>query len=188
MTCIRVWCYDVTRNEVAAVYASPRKLVWIVCHLNLFWGGGGSACSDLFVTWVVGCVTFWATQGDKHLVPALNTISETFLWVWFQIPLFRFDASLHALSTNSYIEDTRQFEAVSVSHRQGTEFITMELVWVDTQSLLACFYTDVSQWWQLHGAWAKREILWIARLNYLLKCSCVKACPEPSDVPRTTKN
>ncbi|XP_070211781.1 exocyst complex component 4-like isoform X2 [Littorina saxatilis] len=28
-----------------------------------------------------------------------------------KIPLFRFDASLHALSTNSYIEDTRQFEA-----------------------------------------------------------------------------
>ena len=45
MTCIRVWCYDVTRNEVAAVYASPRKLVWIVCHLNLFFlGGGGGIC------------------------------------------------------------------------------------------------------------------------------------------------
>lgn len=28
-----------------------------------------------------------------------------------KIPLFRFDASLHALSTNSYIEDTRQFDA-----------------------------------------------------------------------------
>ncbi|KAK7482018.1 hypothetical protein BaRGS_00026710 [Batillaria attramentaria] len=35
--------------------------------------------------------------------------------VWSNIqavlPLFRFDASLHALSTNSYIEDTRQFDA-----------------------------------------------------------------------------
>lgn len=31
-----------------------------------------------------------------------------------QVTLFRFDASLHALSTNSYIEDTRQFDAVSV--------------------------------------------------------------------------
>ncbi|KAL8567914.1 hypothetical protein ACOMHN_059036 [Nucella lapillus] len=28
-----------------------------------------------------------------------------------KIPLFRFDASIHALSTNSYIEDTRQFDA-----------------------------------------------------------------------------
>lgn len=28
-----------------------------------------------------------------------------------RVPLFRFDASIHALSTNSYVEDTRQFES-----------------------------------------------------------------------------
>ena len=45
-------------------------------------------------------------------------------WFLFQASLFRFDASIHALSTNSYIEDTRQFE---VSQFRGKEYLGLKM-------------------------------------------------------------
>ncbi|XP_025095022.1 exocyst complex component 4-like isoform X4 [Pomacea canaliculata] len=43
-----------------------------------------------------------------------------------KVTLFRFDASLHALSTNSYIEDTRQFDASDVGQQSLLTLISKQ--------------------------------------------------------------
>ena len=61
------------------------------------------------------------TFGEKNsyflLIDKIDSVSDAnilimTLFVLLQLPLFRFDASIHALSTNSYIEDTRQFQVI----------------------------------------------------------------------------
>ena len=171
-----------------------KLLVWIVCHLNLFlffffFGGGGGGICLFRPTCYVSCrvcdilsYTGWQTPCScseyYFRSVSLDLISDSAVSVW----------CFSACPQHQQLHWGHATVWSCECEPQTGDFIMMELVWVDTQSLLACFYTDVSQWWQLHGAWAMREILWIVRLNYLLKWSCVKACPEQSDVLRTTKN